>query len=299
MLPAHQHLSPGDLAQHVYLRLQVQPQLARADGLAQLALHAKALLGRLAHALLEEGRPPTTGLLGAVQRRACTAQGVVRNIVGALRIERDAHARTQLGFFGVVVLQVQRPQQRCLQLFGKGQGTPARQRGIGAQAVEHHGKFVARHTHQQALGGQYLGQAQRHGAQQAVAHLAAACIVEGGEAVQVQQQQRVLRGGRAARAALQRRQSLHQREAVGQAGEAVEMRQAVDFLRCALALGDVLLELYIVADVAVGLADGGHHHGLGNLGAVLAAVGLFARPVLAAGQRVAQPLALRWRQAVT
>src|SRR3989344_4471977 len=93
---------------------------------------------------------------------------------------------------------------------------------------------------------------------------------------------------RPARAALQRRQSLHQREAVGQAGEAVEMRQAMNFLRCALALGDVLLELYIVADVAVGLADGGHHHGLGNLGAVLAAVDLLARPALAAGQGGAQ-----------
>ena len=76
------------------------------------------------------------------------------------------------------------------------------------------------------------------------------------------------------------------------------MRQAVDLVGGALALGNVLLELHKVAHTAIGLADGRHHHGLDQRLPVLAVVDLLTRPAVTARQRGAQALALRGRQAV-
>ena len=99
-------------------------------------------------------------------------------------------------------------------------------------------------------------------------------------------------------AGLQAGQPLDEHGPVGQAGERVVMREPVNLLRSPLAVTHVLLELDIVGDAPVWLADRGHHHGLADHRPVFAQIALLARPGLATLQGLAHALPLRGPQAV-
>ena len=297
MLPAHQGLHARHLAAHIHLGLHVKPQLLRADGVAQVPLHLKALGRHRAHALLKKGGSGATGVLGPVQGGARAPHGSQRRVVCPLRVQGQAHAQSQLRLF-TGVTQCQRVHKGLLDLVGKRQRAAACHGGVDAQVVQHNAKLVPRHTNQQIVRAQQLGQPQGHGAQQPVAHLAASGIVEVGEPVQIQQQQDMHIVARALMAGLQAGQPLDEHGPVGQAGERVVMREPVNLLRGPLAVAHVLLELDIVGDAPVWLADRGHHHGFTDHRAIFAQIALLARPGLATLQGLAHALPLRGPQAV-
>ena len=99
-------------------------------------------------------------------------------------------------------------------------------------------------------------------------------------------------------ASAQHVQPLHQGGAIGQAGEPIEMRKAMNLVGSTLTLSDVLLELNVVTHTAIGLTNGSDHHSLGDFNPILAVVDLLTGPVLAPRQCVAQPLELGGRQAI-
>ena len=289
MVPAHQHLGAHTAPHVVHLGLQIGLQLAGRNGAAQVLFDAKALAHGLGHVGLEDDDLAQPGLLGLVQGHARAAQHIVATAVGA-RGGKAGRANAAAGLhFLAGFLQPQRPLQRVLQHLGQGAHVLIDLGRLLAGLLQQHGEFVGAHAGQQHAVGQGIGQAQRQRAQQRIATHRAAHIVEGREAVHVQQQQAVAR--LAALAALaeftrQRAQALGQRQAVGQAGERVEMRQRMDLAFCAHALGQVLLELHIVDDAAVRGAYGRHQHGLGQVLALARAVGHLAAPQRAPAQLV-------------
>ncbi len=222
VLPAHQRLGADAATPVVHLGLQVQAQLAAADGLAQLPLDAEALLGEFAHAGFEEGRLVSAGFLGAMQRGIGPAQHFARRIVAAVGAERDADARRQGDF--LVSGKHEGQAQVGVDFLGYGQGAVGSRFPMAVQTLQQDGEFVGAHARQGVAIAQQPEQAAAQGDQQGIAHRMAARIVEHLEAVDIDQQQRAV-GSLAQRQRQRQIQAVFEQHAIGQSGQRVVMRQ--------------------------------------------------------------------------
>ncbi len=262
MVPADQRLDADDPAgAHLDLRLVVELELAAFERLAQVVLERKALRRRGPHRLAVEKAAVAAFALGVRHRHVGVLEQRVE-VVAVARIEHDADRRRHEYFL--------RAEHDRLRQRGEQPVRRARRFLLGGDAVEHDDEFVAALAAHTALddagvrrpghviGAQAARQALRDDAQQVVSHGVSECVVDALEVVEVEEHDRE-RTPVAARRLERLLELLVEARAVGQLGEHVEVRKAVDLLDGARLLGRIL-DGSRDADAAAGVVDQAFAH---------------------------------------
>ena len=209
MLPAHQRLVSGDApGARVDHRLVVHAQLVLAQSAAQVALEREAARGRLVHLGGEELVIGAAHLLGVVHRRVGVADQRL-GIAPVVGKHRDADGRRDRELALVGRDRARELLNHLLRHLHRIRGAP--------DFGQHHHELVAPDAADGVADAQLVHQSQRHFAQQQVAYRVAQGIVDGLEAVEVDEHDRRLLA--IAMAERQRlREAVLQQAAVGQPG---------------------------------------------------------------------------------
>ncbi|MNU99272.1 hypothetical protein D3C71_894000 [compost metagenome] len=249
-------------------RLVVQTQLLALQRAAQLLLHRLAGQRALVGLGRIEQRHVAPRGLGLVHGGVGTAHELV-DVAAVLGVDGDAHTarHVQLVPFHRVALADERnqaPLHQLLHILAPG------------HVAHHHHELVAAQAADRVAAAHGLREAPGHRAQQAVADVVTQRVVDGLEAVQVDEQHSHLLA-RDRRLRQRHLQTLHAQRTVGQLGEHVVVRQELNALFAALAVGDVDGDADVVGQrTTLGLAHGRHHEP-GRIGLARAA----AKPHLA------------------
>ncbi len=255
------------------LRLVVQHEFVALDGMAQLISQLQVARRIKLHGLREEAEGVATLILGPIHCGVGVfGQGL--HVISVIRIERDADADRGDHLMRFVA---ERPRNHVEQLAGH-LGCAVRvdvreDQDELVPALARHGIFLA----------QCRLQALRHLYQQAVADAVAERVVDALEMVEVEEHHRQVLAV-ALRQAQGKVEVILQQQAVGQAGQLVEMREQADALIGLLPGGDVVLDRQIVAHHALLVAHRRQARPLDVFAAILAPVIEFAFPAFAARQ---------------
>ena len=238
VVPAHQCLHPHKAAVLVHLGLEMQQELLERQRMAQVVFQGGTGAHRRLHFRVEEA-----------QRVAPGRFGLVHGQIGLLEQFQHAGLRPQEGHDAdagraavVVACQGVGLAELGQDLLAHATGLHHQRLRVRAQAFEHDHELVAAQARHGIHAAHAGVQALRHLLQQQVALVVPQGVVEGLEVVQVNEQQRpalVLAYG-VAKGMLH---AVQQQHAVGQAGEGVVERQALDLAVLGLALADVGVDL--------------------------------------------------------
>ncbi len=243
--PAQQRLGASQtLAVAAELRLVIEDEFVLLEGVAQVAFQFQALQGAGVHVCLIELEVVLAALLGVVHRGV----GVLHQLAQFAAVLRAQGDTDTGGDEELAVFQDERPHQVAKNLLGH--IDRAVQRHFpGGPWLQQQGELVATHaghgvvvidTAQQALG---------HVLEHTVAGGVAEGVVDRLETVQVEEHQH--HPGLLPLGLLQRVvQAVLEQRAVGQVGQGVVVRQAVDALLAGLALADVGEEAHVAGQVA-------------------------------------------------
>ena len=234
MGPAHQQLAAHHGARGVHLALHKRGQLPFGLGLFQVLLQRQALLHVGLHGGFVEADAVAAQVLGAVHGGVGLAQQVF-HAIAALGEQRDANAArgaVEVGGNGVGRLQ------HRADLLSHQQGRAPGRFHVGGHVVHQHHKLVAAQPGHGVARAQLLRKALCHLHQQRIAHGVAARVVDLLEIVEINVEHRPHLGG--VEGTVQGMlHAVKQHAPVGQAGEAVEVRQLVRACLGLFALGDV------------------------------------------------------------
>ena len=230
MLPPDERLGAHHLAVvEVHERLVEEPQLAALESVLKLLLDRELLDGALAHRHVEQLRACAAALLRAVHRSV----GVLHQARGIHIVPRlghrdpDAGAEAQLG-----AARVHRLGELPLKPVRDADGLE-----YAADRLAEDGELVAAEASHGVLGTDCALDARGHLAEDLVAGTVAEAVVDPLEAVDVEE---VDGRGVTAAAAIDRvREPVTEEGAVGQTGEGVVERQALELSLHALAVGHV------------------------------------------------------------
>ena len=274
VLPAQQRLGPHQAAiGQGHLRLVVQRQFVALQRVAQVVFQQQGA-GRMGlHVRFEKAVGVAPLVFGAVHGHVGGfGQGVEIGAVG--RVNGNAHRE---GHHHVVPVQQHAVRAGLQQLFRHLGGLH-----VATTGQQQH-KLVAALARQRVTRPQHRLQAARRLDQQRIARAVAQGVVDVFEVVQVDEHHRqrlVLALGHADGLL----EAVGQQQAVGQAGQGVEVGQPVDLLFAFLAVGDVFFDGQVVRHRAIGLVHRRHAHRFDVFAAVFAAVGELAHPGVALAQ---------------
>ena len=286
VLPADQRFGTQHLAAaQVDLGLVVQHQLLPF----QRGAHGFQVLVVVAQVAVVRGIEHMEAVLATQLGLVHGLIGLAHQLVGCdvffLRVERNPQAGRHL--YRLAVNQ-HRLGSGVAQAFQHGHAV-----GVGGQVVHDGHKLVATQARQRVAFAQGLAHAHSQRHQQLVAHRVAACVVDGLEAVQVQEHHRQLFAP-AAGLGHDLHQPVVQQHAVGQAGQGIEMGDALELELVFFLLRNVREQRHVPQQRAVGCFHGtdGQHLGIHLAG--LAAVPDLARPFARAGEGVPHLLVKRF-----
>ncbi len=276
-VPAQQRLDGGECAvDRIDLRLEHQPKLVARDRVAQQQLDLQLLLRAVVQVAGEEIDAVAPARLGLVHRGVGMAHQLVHvgRVVGE---HRDADAARDV--------QLQRLDQARRAQRGQQPLRDLQRLAAAGHAVQQHHEFVAAEAADDIGVADRLAQALRHELEQRVAGLVAERVVDGLEAVEVDEQHRDRLAG-AGRLQHRLAQPLLRDAAVRQAGQQVVVGEVADLLFRGLAVADVQAAEDVVPDRAGGIAHRGQHRPGGErAAATLVHQHLAAPPAAALGGR--------------
>ena len=246
-LPAHERLEADDPSRgEVELRLVVEAQFLVVDGPPQRLLRVDALEGEALVDLVVDREPAATLVLRLVHRGVGVLEDPVGVVVADGRGDPDRRPDADLASV---------EDERLVE----GPEDPARDRGgasgpVGAGAQHH--ELVAPDAGEGVAGADDGGEALRHLAEHRVARGAPQGVVDGGEAVEVDEQH-ADRLQRPAADGERVGEPVEQQRPVGQPGELVVERLFDQALFGLALLGDVAARVLELPDAPVGCEDRG------------------------------------------
>ena len=247
-MPAQERLAADDATiAAVYLRLVEELELVAFDRQAEILFDGHPLAQRLVHCRGEELEVVPPPFLGVIKRRVGVAQQG-RCILAVVGVHADADARRDLEWQFV-------DQLRCRHHLDQPARQPRCARHVG-QSGNDDDELVAAQPRDGLLLAENAAEDLCHTAQQAVADVVPKSVVDQLETVEVEEQERHTQL-LAARATDRVADAFVEQAAVRQSGQCIVVREKVDVVLRALALGDVVEAADVVRHLALAAGDGG------------------------------------------